>query len=543
MMNTFKVTRHESVNITDLSAGQRALGRFIDLPGQGFEDSDSSVLDLAGDAFWQYFLSDPRMVADDNLPASRRLNRALIEWAQQSPSWNANRVHTTARTVASAFSASMLAYQLANDPAIREALNKQREADEARAQADALERQLEQQRQQSQNNQQPGQPNAQPSGNDNQSGQDGQNGQSQQNGSASQSGGQSGQVGQGQLEHQIEALRKAAADAAASAVKQFEAYAGTSKAKAVRAASLKHADEEGQKVEAMIAAWGIDPGTVQPVNMDEVINLASEFTPSMQRLTAMMGRVKQTAINVKHRASKQQGMVIVDAGYTRRGENMFPTERARLTNSNEMVRLQALGEFADRGLLGMVVGSDAKEQGVLVVLVDESGSMAGMCSERARALALGIALAAQETGQRFVIHSFGVKENGTKTITDEADQKTLMGWATSNIFGGGTSFDFAFALAMDTIEGMGDDSERADVAIITDGICKLSPESITRYKEMRDLLGTRTVFVNVGGAAHSTALDVVADAVLDVDNMDDLDNVAENLSTALIRDGENDGGQ
>jgi uncharacterized protein with von Willebrand factor type A (vWA) domain len=189
----------------------------------------------------------------------------------------------------------------------------------------------------------------------------------------------------------------------------------------------------------------------------------------------------------------------------------------------------------------MVTGTETKSQGSLLIAVDGSGSMELGNPQRitmARALALGLAQASKINAQRYEMFTFGVEKDSTLPngdlkfkVTSDSSFTELAAW--SNVIpGSGTSFDFALTKAMSEVEKMGEDAPSTDIVFITDGDCKISPETAEAYRAMKEKLGTRLIYLFVGDCT-GTDLDNLANVRLDLRDGDDFEAAAKKLVDAL----------
>lgn len=498
VLNTQAVAKKGVVSTTP---GQRALGRMVNLtlPDPTNEKTHfhgQVERDLAADSFWQYFLPNPELT--EEVGPERQLNRALLDWVKESPQFEASRMQTNGSMLTSAVAAGILYQSLMTDEAIALALKKAQEAEEAAQQAE------------------------------------------QDENTANLMEKLGLQPGEGQPDPnalrqradknraKAQALGQAATDAAEKSMK-------TGKGTATRAMAVKKAADKAGDVRQMCEAWGMEEGDGLGVDVASMLNmLKSTYQGKMAEITRLMGRIKGMALNQKAVKSAQKTNVIVEDGYTQNLLNLFPSERAFLRpDANPLLRAEHFAAYADRGLLGMVEGSDTKYEGGLVVAVDGSGSMNGDREIRAKALALGIAQAAKETNQPWRMFTFSSGwRNDFIEIDSTQDTPALLEWA-EKMQGGGTDFDAALNKAMDEVEALGERSASTDVVMITDGECDVTAETTKRYEEMRERLGTRLIYLMVGSASRVSQLDKMVSVRVDMADGSDLDKAAEKLTAAL----------
>lgn len=491
-MTAFKAL--PEVSTLQLGPMHRALGRLIDLdPGDTSEPLGQVQRDLAADAFFEYFQADAQ--ARDPLPESRSINRRLLDWAKEGANWKAGKEMCTGNLLTSSVSAGLLYQLLSQDEAVQEALKKEQEAQEAAAQAaqqqamaDALE--------------QAGDPAA-----------------------------------AGHARQKAQAAQAAAQAAQAAADQTLDDFLPGQRAQAVRAQAIQEAKHEAAEVQALATGWGLEPGSISAQDVKPILEtLRSDYAGVIEDITRAMGRVKGVAMNVKAKKVRKSGVIVQD-GYTQRLPNIFPGELAMLRPDFPVLQAQKFGEFADRGLIGMVEGDSTEHEGDLIIAVDESGSMQGDRQIRAKALALGIAQAAKETtGQNFNLFGFDDRVLDTEPITQEADWQALIQWA-ARCSGGGTSFDNALEHALDILDSLQERAENADLCIITDGEADCHPPVARRYLEARERYGCRLILLNVNSpnAQLYRNFSQIVTTNLGVSDQDDLDRIAQTLTEAFER--------
>lgn len=473
-----------------LNPFQRALGRMITIDIHADKDPGQANRDLAGDVFWNLYQSNPEFI--DPVPEERKLNRGLVDYMSQSPTWESNHQATSGSMFESALTAGFMYQHLTQDDTIKKILDKQREAEEARKQAEAQQAAADALRQ---------------AGND-QKANDAQKGADQS---------------------------KAKADGLSQAAqKQLDKLTQSPKGEAIRAAINQASKDDTEKTTAMMTGWGMEPDAVTPSNMEEITRQLKEIQQqgnAIEEITKLMGRVKGIAVSVRKSKIIPSG-TILEGGSTRNLLNIFSSEKALLRpDVNPLVRAQAVGDYADHGLLGMIEGQSEIKEGDLVIAVDESGSMDGPRYIRAKAIALGIAQAAAENDQEYHIFSFSSGVGGE--VKSSQSWMEHIGWAAHRL-NGGTNFSKALDRAADIIEAL-KVPERADILFITDGEAGVDDKVKRRIQELKEAFGTRLVVLAVEVNHQYTDLPNLSTKVIDISDNSNLDSVAGELADALIR--------
>lgn len=473
-----------------LDIRQRMLGRMIEVnPGKGENDLelDASYQDLASDAFWEYFAQSPKI--SENIPAERELNRRLLDWARGSNGWESSRNNTVGQLLTSAISAGLLTQQLATDKDIRDALEKQKEAEKQAQEAEK---------------------------------------QATKAAEAAAAG--DTKAAEAALKKSDTARKQANAQGKAAA-EAMQAIENNGMKQAVRAKAVRDANEKSKEIAEIAGGWGLNTGTPSSAEAQEIIKTLAKYGDLLKKITPLIGRVKSISSRTRGEQKKPTDVIVQD-GYTRQLENTFPSELALLRPGCGMLRAVKTAEWAERGLIGMIPGASGKEDGGLIIAVDESGSMAGDRLIKAKALALGIAQAARENGQPWRLFSFSTVVGDT--LADTADPQTMMSWA-SGFMAHGTNYNASLTRAMELVSEFGEQAKNTDIVFISDGECVLQEKYIAAFRETQDIYGTRLIYLSVGDHDYAGSVADIAHAKLQLGDNDNLDNIAEELSRALER--------
>jgi len=119
------------------------------------------------------------------------------------------------------------------------------------------------------------------------------------------------------------------------------------------------------------------------------------------------------------------------------------------------------------------------ERGPVVVLVDESMSMAGGRVEIAKALAFAIRKAVADDGRKCTIVSFSSRVG--RVLWPDAKPSEVLEFLTS-FMGGGTDFDEALSFGLKAVKELAKEGEKSDLVMITDGQC----EVLREYEDIKN---------------------------------------------------------
>jgi hypothetical protein len=487
-----------------LTSGMRALGRMAEMNlGESMDDSlldAQSIKDLGSDSFWEY-LTKPMAKEAEEIPVYRAINRRLLDWTTASPSWEKSKASANGSMLLSSISAQLLTQYLVSDENVRKALEEQKKAEEQQQQAETSQKEADDKKEQ---------------GDD---------------------------KGAAEAQKKADKAKEKADQHAQSGQSQLDKLEQSPFGQAIRANAVKQAKDGTDEAKSIITGWGMEDGENGAVSGKEILDILKKYKDFLGKITPLIGRVKGIAIGAKAK-SQQRGNVVIEDGYTQKLNNIFPSEIALLRlDAHAGLRAVKMGEYCDRGLIGMVEGNESVYEGGLVIAVDESGSMKGERLIKAKALSIGIAEAAKANHQPYALFSFSNSTNG-ETVTDKDDFQTVMKWSQSFI-DGGTNYDSALQKAMNIINGMGERASKTDFVLISDGECAIANDTVKAWTDLKDLYGTRLVFLGVdlksaytkgswGGTGQKT-IDEIASVMLDMVDTDNLDKVASQLSEALVR--------
>ena len=478
-----------------LSLSDRWLGE--DLPLEiSPEPEEAARRDLAADCFWTAFKPDPAW--EEEVPPERAVNRELLEWLTLQPSWIEAKSYTETNIPASLVAAPALYGTLTQEEVIREALQKQEEAEEKASRARELETEA--------------------------------NLKHWQAVAAEAAGDEELSLTYANevaaLLEEAQKNRNEAAFLAGQGVQQLKSWreADEMRAQAVAAGAAKKAAEIAQETAAVLSGWGFGPGALSEMPVASALKLLKRLQNKKLRQIAMLAdRLKQVALSAR-RSRVVSGVVPYGLGRVSKLEDALPEELAHLSFlAPPALRAKKAAEWATDGLPGIVKKGEAKEAGPFFVAVDVSGSMSGSREIFAKAVALALARIAGDENRDYYLASFSSAHDKMIIVTREQaknDPASLIRWARAT-YGGGTSFDVPLAAAMDWIASR----EGADLVFISDGEAAPFPKTVERWEAFRKETGARLFYVAV--ARGYGEMERIADRVIRVTELDE--SVAEEV--------------
>lgn len=262
-----------------------------------------------------------------------------------------------------------------------------------------------------------------------------------------------------------------------------------------------------QMASCMMPGTGsIDPtGGMPPAEKFKLAAVIAKSGGRFKLIADAMGRMTREAISRQAAKTQHDSGSIVDIGLGSDLSLLMEDEVAMLAHPVfapfTMARI-----CDDAAMVYDVEEKDEIGQGPFVLLVDESGSMAGQREAEAKGVAIALAHVAARQRRKFVCHFFQdtvtftvVIEPGDARKHDERGVNLAvakMAQIAERGTGGGTSFTQPLNKACDTVADatMG----KADVLIITDGEADADAAVIQRVNTLRQARGTRFYAMMIG---------------------------------------------
>jgi uncharacterized protein with von Willebrand factor type A (vWA) domain len=471
-----------TISTLKLSSPQRAIGRLAELALNGRPDGPAQE-DLAGDAFYEMYLSDPQTAVE--VAPERATNRALLNWMKSTHGWEAGRASTTANMPAAMTAASLMWNHLTNDETIKEALDKQEEASraaqEARAKqtaADALQH------------------------------------------AADATNDDALKTAANRMRAEAQAAQATAAAGAQAAQAMIEkAQASPYKNAAMAAAARKVAQEAKETAEAA-AGWGMGPGSAVHSDPAAAIEFLRANSGNIRRIARLAGRMRGFAMQARRERSRR-GHVPASAGMTQDLTRAFPTELALLRpDAPPILRAEKMAQFVEAGLLGYLPTADAEKRGTFVGAVDVSPSMHGSREIVAKAIALGVAQVAKQDGRPYILFAFASDADTITWVTSDDNWQSHLNWASASQRGG-TDFDMALDETMKRVKELGKKAKGTDALFISDGEAGVSGPTAAAWNAFRQETGARLFYVPVNRYGGLIDIEVLADRVVKIGELDE----------------------
>lgn len=260
-----------------------------------------------------------------------------------------------------------------------------------------------------------------------------------------------------------------------------------------RALARAMRDAAGKEVErtaGAMVAWGLDPGSLTQMPLEERITLARRLVreQKLRDLGEIAGAMRALGAGIHSRRVTKKPASIVGIETGGKVGQLLPSEMAALGHP-------ILGaEAKSRLVRGQMMqwrkaGREKQGRGPLVVLCDASGSTEGQQELLIKGLALGLLEIAKRQKRSFagVVFSSATECKTFEFPGGRVSAEALLGFATT-FFGGGTDWEAPLreGLRLQQLSPY----RNGDIVLITDGLCGLPPEfreELNAEKKRRDL--------------------------------------------------------
>lgn len=293
--------------------------------------------------------------------------------------------------------------------------------------------------------------------------------------------------------------------------------------------AIRRAGEEAaaelQDVDDIVAGWGMGSGNFERMPMDNKIELMQKMARSekFKRLAEIMGRYRNLSRAKQKEKLRREQMELhsisvgADLGRVLPGELMMVRHPAY---KKEFQR-----KYLEKGLLQYDLKSKVKMgKGPIIILMDSSGSTRGRIEEFIKGTAMGLLDIALKEKRAFAAVFFASRQDPMKVFEfapGEKDPEKVYELGTYFI-NGGTDFETPLNKAVELLEQSA--YNKADVVMLTDGECRVSPEWLKAFldKKKEREFNVYTVLMNVGRTTReavdqfSDKVELVSDVLEDV---------------------------
>jgi len=480
--------------VLSVTPGEHVLGSMMTTE-LATEPRSQAEIDLVADTFFGLWQFDPTLI--NNPSPERAVNSSILQWFMDTPEFHQTRDDTRGSLFGSALSAGIMWESIMRSDKLREALDKQRRAEESAENVQELLKQV----------------------SDNMSDEDMQ-----------------------ALMEMLKEEQEKGKAASQQAVESIEKMKSDALQSGMVAHIAEKAGEKTREANALVRGLGVEPGDITAEDAQEVMKLAKQAQTS--ELSEILGRLRGVAMNAIEKAHVNNTSVNIEASMTRRFDKLFPTQRVQLSQqAPPYVRaINTMRLVAGGGLLGWRAKTEAKRRGAFVGMLDKSGSMYSGRLTAGQAIVMSIASSLKQDDtivERDYALCYFDSRADMGCITSNDDWKAHIAWAGVRA-SGGTNFDDAFRRAMQELTEMkARGIDGADLLFVTDGECWLSDEMREEWRKFSDEVGTRLIVVQVSEqSTWGQSLFDMADVYMRISHdemVNNPDGIVAKLTTEIVK--------
>jgi uncharacterized protein with von Willebrand factor type A (vWA) domain len=328
------------------------------------------------------------------------------------------------------------------------------------------------------------------------------------------------------LQDQIADLNTAAAQALAQATQARAACESSLQQQAAQvaaalnkaAASAREQAEEASTFAAGFSlAAGGDPTHVSPATAGLAMQTLRQNS-NLKDLADLLGWARQM-VRTAWRNSPRSRTELV--GYKTRAlqpEHMAGSEWAALLSGDETLEADWQRRALDGAIRHREYGGKEKQgRGPMIIVRDESGSMAGASHAMAVALEWALLEIARRDNRSFYSIPFSGRGQYDVWYAGDNDAQSLAEHL-AHFYNGGTELYGPLQTACEVVQRVNDDQQRADILVITDGLFGEPHENFLKVlADLRQTDPIKIALVSVG--ADNPAAQVFADPIIHVDDL------------------------
>ncbi|NSW83921.1 MAG: VWA domain-containing protein [Syntrophothermus sp.] len=252
----------------------------------------------------------------------------------------------------------------------------------------------------------------------------------------------------------------------------------------LRIALRKTLDEANGELESVLAyTWGTEAGPGTKMSPGDRFKLAARIRrdQKLRRIADLAGRMKNIALDKQRYKVEQQGEIAnVELGCDL--GRLLPSELVQI--SHPLLKQDFKRRFIEKQCLQYHLETkERKGKGPVICCVDNSGSMKGDREIWAKAVALALLTIARKQNRAFACIHFG--NSSELKVFEFPDPKKVSPLETADMatffFGGGTDFERPLTEAVAVLKKSA--FEKADIIFITDGECDVSDRFLKKFKQ------------------------------------------------------------
>ncbi len=274
--------------------------------------------------------------------------------------------------------------------------------------------------------------------------------------------------------------------------------------------SVSKGKEETQNLKTALSGWGMETGDLQQLPMDERLKVACQLlTPKLVRVADLVGRLRAIARARQKEKLKRDRDELHGITFGNDLTKLLPIEFAALRHP--LRKLDFYRRYTEKQLMQYELREKTPQgRGPIIALIDASGSMAGEPMNWAIGIALALVDTARRQKRRAIIVFFASKVKNEHEFVGKPDIKEFMKVASVGA-NGGTDYEPALARGLEFITDV--NYKKADIVMVTDGVCELAEDFKKTFLTEKARLGFRCWTILIGDESNADSLREWSDRV------------------------------
>lgn len=279
--------------------------------------------------------------------------------------------------------------------------------------------------------------------------------------------------------------------------------------------ALQKGIDEVQDMQSQTMAWGLAPGQLMKLSVQERLELAAKLNNRrLREIAALIGPMKRLAFAEQMRKTVDARDEVYDLSLGNDIPRVLPIELGLLQHPQgryDFYRKWVEGKLLQYELRGL----ERVAKGGIILCEDGSGSMSGKPERWAKAVSICLLNIAKAQKRSFYgIHFGSVGQLDCHDFRDPSDisLEGVLAWA-ETFWAGGTDFmsplSHAIGLLKEEHERFG--AVKGDIVFITDGMCGVNPQWMQEFKKEQERLNFRVFGVIIGGTRQDEPLNQICD--------------------------------
>jgi len=263
---------------------------------------------------------------------------------------------------------------------------------------------------------------------------------------------------------------------------------------------------------ALMAAYGVDDGELQRMSYEERRALAEDLDKEkLREFAKMLGPFRMTGDTERRRKILHAPGEVVDVKFGNDLTKLMPQELNNLVIP-ELEESFWIRYARHALMLKETRGTERAGKGPIMVVCDESDSMSTVLDAQgntremwSKAVSLALCDQAKRDKRDFIYIGFSSASQQFRMDFPGgvAPIRKVIEFV-EHFFAGGTHFETPLSQAMEIVDDyLKAGKPHPDIVFVTDGECRVKPEFVTEWREMRDRADARCYGFQIGGSPYA----------------------------------------